>query len=295
MRVVVSGATGVLGRVLVPALAQRDHEIVVFARSSGRAAPFAMLPRVFVEQADIRKGGNWQTTLANADVVIHLAAPTLFDGPHGVAQQKAMHAERLRGVQEMVKAIQQAPTKPRLFLVASSVAVYGERAEVVDERSTTGTGWLADMFRAAEDEAAKLRPHVRVVPLRFGQLLGPHSRLLGVTSAAALPPASKVPFTFIHVADAASLIVRALTSTFDHPLNVVAPHTNIVALHQALRVTPAAAPSALGRLFGKGASTVATETLLAGQAVRSAYAQGIGFDASFATLDAVVKASRPRP
>jgi uncharacterized protein len=293
MRVVVSGATGAVGRLLVPALLSRNHDIVVLTRNAARAKAYTMLPRVFVEQADIGKGGAWQTTVHRADAVIHLAAPPFLDGPLAPAQQKTLHSERLRGVQEMVRAILQAPTKPRMLLVASSTAVYGERSDVVDENAVAnGTGWIADMFRAVEQEASTLRPSVRVVPLRFAQLLGPQSRLLSVTNAAALPVASRVPFTFVHVADAAALIARAVSSSFDQPLNIVAPHATVLALHQALRLPPPSTPSGIGRLLGKRAPEVAPELVLAGQAVKSSYAQSLGYYASFETLDAIVKAAR---
>lgn len=293
MRVVVSGGTGALGRVLVPALSSRGHEVVVLTRSPARAAPFAMMPRIFVEQADVRKGGAWQTTVDRADAVIHLAAPAFLEGPYAPAQQKALQAERVRGVQEMARAIEQAPNKPRVLLVASSVAIYGERDGTVDENAAPGAGWLAEMFHAAENAAETLRPRVCIVALRFGQLLGPNSRLLSVTNAAALPPPSRVPFSFIHVTDAASLIIRALAaSTLDRPLNVVAPHTTLVMLHQALRATTTPPASGLKRLFGRGEPDVAKVTVLAGQAAKSSFAQSIGFTATLDTLDAIVKASR---
>lgn len=294
MRVVVSGGTGALGRVLVAALASRGHDVVVLTRNKARAAGFSMLPRVFLEEWDVRKGGAWQTVVNRADVVAHLAAPPFVDGPHAPAEQKALAAERLRAMQEMVRAIQQAPAKPKVLFVASSVAVYGDHTEVVDEHTPTqaGAGWIAEMFRAVEDAASTLRPQLRVVPLRFGQLLGPHSPVLAVKSAAALPPPARVPFSFVHVNDAASLIVRALTSDLDRPLNVVAPHTTLLMLHQALRLPAAPARSGLARLFGKGNDDVAKVTVLAGQAARSMFAQSLGFSASFDTLDSIVRASR---
>jgi uncharacterized protein len=285
MRVVVTGGTGPFGKALVPALASRDHETTVITRTPSRGGAFQMLPRVFVEAWG--KGG--EQKIGAADAVIHLAAPSFLEEAAAPQRQRGLRKARLLSLQDVVRAVKQAPTPPRVLLVASSVAYYGARPDPVDERAPAGEDFLAEMFAAVEAEVLALRSRTRVIPLRFGQLIAPGGALPTASSPSALPPPSSMPFSFIHVADAASLVVRAMTSSHDGPLNVVATSTTVAGLHRALALPPAATGL---RKFLTRPAEVKPVPVLAGQAARSSYAQSLDFYPQYPSIDATIKACR---
>jgi hypothetical protein len=146
-----------------------------------------MLPRVFLEEGDIGKTGNWQTAFGKADAVVHLASPSVLDVRTSQTQEQSLQAARMRGVQSVVNAIQQVPAPPKVLVVASSVAVYGNRNDVADERSALGSGFLADLFRAGEEACAALRGKTRVVAVRYGQILGHGSPLAASPMTTSIP------------------------------------------------------------------------------------------------------------
>src|ERR1043166_6027017 len=113
-------------------------------------AAFGMVPRVSVETGDPSRPGPWQAVVSKADVVIHLAAPSLFDANTTVQAQRQT---RVRMMREVARCIAEAPTPPKVLLVASSTAVYGEKLDPVDERSPVGAGPYAEMFAETEREA----------------------------------------------------------------------------------------------------------------------------------------------
>ncbi|GAA4745111.1 NAD(P)-dependent oxidoreductase [Sphingomonas daechungensis] len=75
MKVLVTGATGFLGRAVVRALAERGHEVVAMARPAA-SLPQPVSPNVNYIRGDLRQGGEWCKAVRGVDAVVHAAAST---------------------------------------------------------------------------------------------------------------------------------------------------------------------------------------------------------------------------
>jgi uncharacterized protein (TIGR01777 family) len=165
--VLVTGATGLVGGRLVPALLDEGRAVLAATRSPARAqlAPGAEA----VGWDGVRLSAD---VLAGCDALIHLAGEPLFGGPFTAARRKRVRASRVDSTGALAAALAALPqaTRPAVWLCASAVGFYGARGEEsLSEESAAGRGFLAEL--CADWEAAT-RPAVdagvRVVNLRIG-------------------------------------------------------------------------------------------------------------------------------
>lgn len=163
MRVVVTGASGLLGSALVPKLESAGHEVVKLVRRPSRNAK---------ERQWDPMGEPDPSLVEGADAVVHLAAETI-KGWWTRAKKERILESRVRGTEMIAKSIAAAQHKPRVFLSASGAGYYGHRKdEVLTEESSGGRGFLADL---AKDWERATRPAqqagVRTVLLRISIVL----------------------------------------------------------------------------------------------------------------------------
>lgn len=293
MRVLVTGATGFVGRALVPALQHEGHRVVVFARSARRAR--ARLG-ADIDAVDATAGADaLSAALRGCDAVINLAGEPIAGKRWTQARRAALRSSRVIATRELVQAMARTPTKPRVLVSASAVGFYGNRGDaVLDERAQPGTGFLAEL--CIEWEAAAMVAKAfgaRVVLPRIGVVLGRDGGALGKM----LPPFSlglggpmgsgQQYLPWIHLHDLVRILVSALTDDrIEGPVNAVAPDavTNrefSKALGSALQ-RPAVVPVpslALRLAMGEAAAV-----LLDGQRVAPAVLARIGFPFLFPTL-----------
>jgi len=297
MRVLVTGATGFVGRALVPALQHEGHRVVVFARSARRAR--ARLG-ADIEAVDPTAGSDALTTaLRGCDAVINLAGEPIAGKRWTAARRTALRNSRIAATRDLVQALSRMAVKPRVLVSASAVGFYGNRGnEVLDERAQPGTGFLAEL--CVEWEAAAMAATalgMRVVLPRIGVVLGRDGGAL----AKMLPPFSlglggpmgsgQQYLPWIHLHDLVRVIVSALSDDrIEGPVNAVAPEAVInrefgTALGRALR-RPAVLPVpafALRLAMGEAAAV-----LLDGQRVAPALLARLGFPFAYPTLDSAL-------
>ena len=284
MRVLVTGATGMIGRRLLRRLVDDGHSVRAWARDVERAT--RQLPAACeVEPWDgiaVEPG-----RLRGVDVVIHLAGEPVADGPWTPARRAAIRASRIDTSRALVSAIAglRREQRPRALVAASAIGFYGNRGDqILDESAGAGDGFLADVCRDWEAATARVAElGVRAVSLRIGLVLDPDDGLLG-----ALLPAFRLGLggrlgsgrqwmSWIHRDDMVELLVRATVDpAYSGPVNAVAPEpvSNAAfarALGAALR-RPARfpLPGALLRLLAgdRGAALLASQRVLPGGAER---------------------------
>ena len=221
LRIVVTGASGFLGRVLVPFLTTGGHEVVARARGEGDGPTW-----------DPAAGRLDPALLEGADAVIHLAGENVAGGRWTDARKQRIRNSRTMGTGLVARTIAALERPPAVFLCASAIGIYGSRDdEPLDESSAGGAGFLADVVRdwEAACEPAR-RDGVRVVNLRFGVILGAQGGALGRM----LTPfrwgmggrlgSGRQVLSWIGVDDAATAVLHALhTEALAGPVNVTAP------------------------------------------------------------------------
>lgn len=170
MKVAVTGATGLIGSALVPALEQHGHKVIKLVRREARSA----------DEREWHPTGEADPTLVDGvDAVVHLAAETI-KGWWTRHKKERILESRVRGTEMIAKSIAAAEHKPRVFISASATGYYGHRKdEVLTEESDGGRGFLADLAREWERATRPAQQAgVRTVLLRTGIVLSAHGGAL---------------------------------------------------------------------------------------------------------------------
>src|SRR5438132_12780665 len=172
MKILVAGASGLVGSVLIPSLTADGHEATCLVRSSPKANEIEWHPNR--DQIDA-------TRLEGFDAIINLAGESIAEGRWTDEKKRKIRDSRVNGTQLLSEAIAKSASRPPVFLCASATGFYGDRDdEILDETSDSGDGFLATVCREwenATEPAAKAG--VRVVNLRFGPILSREGGMLG--------------------------------------------------------------------------------------------------------------------
>lgn len=169
MKCLVSGATGLIGSSLTASLTRGGHSVVSLSRSGGGA--------VTGGGASVRWNPATGTppesgAIEGCDIVVHLAGESIA-GRWTAAKKRRITQSRIHGTRLLASALAGLQRPPRVLACASAVGFYGDRRdEILDERSSPGTGFLAETCRQWEEAAAPAAARgIRVVQLRFGVVL----------------------------------------------------------------------------------------------------------------------------
>src|SRR6187401_238101 len=171
MRVLVTGATGFVGRALIPRLQRDGHAVVAWVRSPVRARGL-LGADVELVHADAAPDG-LVAAIERSDAVVNLAGEPLMGGRWTSARRAILEGSRIAVTEQLVRAMAEAKTRPRVFVSGSAVGYYGDQAdELLTEASSGGDDFLARLCRRWESAAEDAhRLGVRVVLLRTGVVL----------------------------------------------------------------------------------------------------------------------------
>lgn len=272
MKIVLTGATGFIGGVVLDRLLSRGDSVTALTRRVSASTPARQGVR-WVEW-DPRADGAWQREVDGHDAVIHLAGETAAGRRYNEQVQKEILESRVGPTGRIVEAMGRAANPPRVLLCASGVGHYGphDDAEPLDERAPPGRDFLAQVTVAWEAAArAAERFGVRVVNARIGFVLGHGGALARMVPIFKSFVGGKLGsgrqmVSWIHVNDVAGAMLHALgETTLSGPMNTVAPNAVTNAefskvLGQVLG-RPALLPApafALRALFGEGAEPILT-------------------------------------
>ncbi len=286
MRVVVTGATGLIGRPLVRALSARGDEVTVLTRDARHAAEALPGVAALAWRDPVREPAPAEA-LEGRDGVVHLAGERLDQRWTADAKQRIRESREL-GTRQLVEGLRRvaADARPRVLVSQSAVGYYGPHAdELVDESTPPAEGdFLSDVVAAWEREArAAEELGMRVALPRTGVVLASGGGAL----ARMLPPfrlgvggpvaGGRQWVSWVHIDDVVGALLLCLDDErASGPLNVVAPSpvTNrelSKALGRVLR-RPALMPVpalAVRLLYGEMASTVTTGARVVPERLRS--------------------------
>jgi uncharacterized protein len=229
LRVAVSGASGLLGRALLPFLTTGGHDVVRLVRV--RHAPAQGPSEVYW---NLQTGRIESEKLEGLDAVVHLAGENI--GARWTADRKRRIREsRGIGTRFLCEALARLRRPPKVLVTASAVGIYGNRGdEVLTEGSATLAGppdFLVEVGREWEAATEPARAAgIRVVMTRFGPILSPAGGLL----QRMLPPlraglggplgTGRQWLSWISIDDAVGAVHHAImTETLSGPVNTTAP------------------------------------------------------------------------
>lgn len=224
--VAISGAGGLVGSALVKELTSTGGAARVLKLSRpGAGDGDAVLwdPRGFSIDA---------ARLEGCSAVVHLAGEPIAGGRWNNARKMKIQASRIEGTHLLVDGLLRLKRPPKVLVCASAIGYYGDRGEeLLTESSAPGSGFLAEVVKGWESEAARAtEAGIRVVSLRIGVVL---AREGGALKKMLLPfrlgaggrlGTGRQWMSWIHIDDLVSIIRLALTrDDIAGPVNAVAP------------------------------------------------------------------------
>lgn len=291
MKVLLSGASGLVGSALLPRLREDGHEPVRLVRRRASEGELSWDPE---------KGVLDGAALVGCDAAVHLAGENIASGRWTAARKERIETSRTRGTRLLAETLASLPRPPAVLVSASAIGFYGDRGdELVDEGSPPGEGFLAGVCRRWEAATAAAREaEIRVVSLRIGVVLDPRGGALGrMLPAFRLGLGGPVGdgrqwMSWITLADLVGSILHLLKSPYDGPVNVVAPapvrqRELAAALGRTLRRPTIFPLPAWAARFALG--EMADELLLASTRVDGQLLQKLGYAHRHAELHAALR------
>jgi uncharacterized protein len=168
MKILISGASGLVGTHLIPTLKAKGHEIFRLVRKAPLSADEI--------RWDSEKGfaESERAKLENFEAVVHLAGDNVASENWSDEKKRKIRDSRVTGTRVLVDALKRAQNPPKIFVSASAVGFYGDhrKDEVLTEDSAKGVGFLAEVCDAWETESLKAEQFgARVVMPRIGVVL----------------------------------------------------------------------------------------------------------------------------
>jgi uncharacterized protein (TIGR01777 family) len=229
MKILITGATGLIGRALCHALNEEGHTIVGVSRSSRKPSGLDVAEMV---QWDPQAGPLTDDALDQVDAVINLAGEPIAAKRWSDQQKKSIRDSRIVITRRLVEGMSRAKHKPQVFVSSSAVGYYGNRGdERLEETSAPGRGFMSEVCQEWEREAARASElGIRVVLVRTGVVLSADGGALEKM----LPPfkigvggrlgSGKQWFPWIHIDDIVGIFKHAIrNSQIDGPINGAAP------------------------------------------------------------------------
>lgn len=225
MRILVTGATGLIGTSACARLASGGHVIVSLQRSESarhdRPTWNLVQRRVSLDPC------------GPLDAVLHLAGETIAQRWTAAARAR-IRESRVQGTRLLSEALasRAGTLRPRVLLAASGIGVYGDRGdELLDEGAAPGAGFLSEVVQAWEQATAPaVQAGIRVVQLRLGVVLsargGALAKMLPVfrLGLGGRVGSGRQWMSWVTLEDAVRAIEFCLThDELNGPVNIVAP------------------------------------------------------------------------
>ena len=232
MKVLITGATGFVGKRVVKHLLDAGQEVVVLTR---------YVPKAILSLGNKCQYAQWANTnelppedaFQNVDAVINLMGEGIAEKRWSEEQKKKIYDSRIVCTRNLVEAIAKLPKKPTAFISASAVGIYGNRGdENITESSQTVSDFLGKVCADWEAEAFKARDlGLRVAVIRTGVVLGKDggalAKMLPIFKLGMGGPvgSGNQYMSWIHVDDLAAMYVEAVkNSSIEGIYNGTAPN-----------------------------------------------------------------------
>lgn len=179
MNTLIIGGSGYLGRYLADHLVDNGHRVFVSSRNIAKAQKLLGKRFTYVEW-DGKTSGPLAAHLEDTDVVVNLSGENIAGGRWTGARKKRLFNSRVGTGEALTEAFRMTVNKPSALIQASATGIYGPAAGTpAGEKRGAGNGFLAGLCVRWEGSVKDVEEmNVRVVYLRTGPILGPHSPFL---------------------------------------------------------------------------------------------------------------------
>jgi uncharacterized protein len=292
MKVLISGATGLIGSALIPELESGGHQITRLTRSPGSGGDVGWNPDAGEIDA---------SRLEGHDAVVHLAGESIGEGRWTPEKKRRIRESRTKGTRLLAETIASLPEPPRVMVSASAVGYYGDRGnELLREDSGPGSDFLAEVCKAWEAAADPAREAgMRVVHLRNGIVLSTEGGALARTlpifklGGGGRIGSGRQWWSWVCMDDVVGAIVHALTDdSVEGPVNVGSPNPLTNAEYTRVlgkvlnRPTIFPLPAPAARLM---LGEVADALLLASQRMEPAKLEETGYEFRYPELEGALR------
>lgn len=292
MRILISGASGLIGKALFTHFSQKGHDVVPLSRHPTQNGIY-WNPKT----GDLKK-----EDFEGFDAIFHLAGKNIAGGLWTKKVKEEIFLSRCRDTWLLSQVLVRLLHPPKTLIVASAVGIYGDRGgETLTESSPPGCGFLAEVCKKWEEATKSIENRgVRTVHTRFGVVLSPNGgmlrRLLPLfrMGLGAVVGSGDQFVSWVALEDLATAFSHILEKdSIQGPVNVVSPHPEKMAdfakklakgLHRPLFLKIGEKP--LKWLLGQ----MAEEMLLASTKALPEKLEASGFTFQYPTLESYFKA-----
>lgn len=214
MNILITGASGFLGKKLTFELLKKGHKLTLVSRTQKRFT----CPHTFL-QWDISKKPLPFKCLKEIDAIIHLAGEPIAEKKWLKDQKQKIYNSRVQGTKNLVQSIQSHPNNVRIFISASAIGIYGNHGErEITEASSFGNDFLSKVCQSWEAASQSLieNKNIRLCYARFGLILdrdgGILKKLQPIYRCRLASPLSTGQqwMSWIHSKDAVGMLIYAL-------------------------------------------------------------------------------------
>lgn len=292
MKILVTGASGLVGRRLVSHLAANGHSLVAVTRS---AKTFGGNSQIEIIETDLATRPIETSRLAGVDAAVHLAGESVAGARWSEDKKRRIFESRVLATRHLVESLNDATVKT--LVSASAIGIYGDRGdEILSEESHPGEGFLSEVARCWEEEARSFSG--RLCLLRIALVLaregGALEKLVPLFRAGLGGPMGhgKQWMSWIHIDDLVALITFCLLhNDVKGVFNAAAPSPVQNKEFTRLLATAVRRPAvfAVPRFALRVAMGEMAELVLASQRVLPRHAEQSGFDFQFTQLEPALR------
>jgi uncharacterized protein (TIGR01777 family) len=229
-KIVISGATGFLGKYIIAELSAKGYAVCVLSRNADKARKTIGTANEYINWNG-EESRELYAAIEGSRAVIHLAGASVAGGRWTARYKQEIMESRRIGTLAIAKTIAAASVPPEVWFSASAVGYYGNGGDVIKrEDAPVATDFLATVCKEWEAATIPAEKYCRVVRGRIGVVLDKHE---GALSKMLLPfrlwfggplGSGRQWLSWVHHADVVGMIVWAIeNASVQGAMNIVAP------------------------------------------------------------------------